>query len=959
MLITNAQSPPAEQFSIINPGPSSYPSRWNASSTVRDLNTNNFIFYNNETSVNSTFFINVTVSNVTNLFGWGIGIIYDNTTLQYVRAWLPTDNVFAGAVSAGATLITPGVIIAPINQTHQEVDWGASYIQPSPSWDFNGTGTMAQVEFQIIAQVNSTNPQLSSSFSFDPAWTDVYFWPSGSEVPTLNTGNFVYAWAPARSSTSVVTSPTSAVVGSAVNCTATVTGSNPTGTVTWSTNSSTGYFNSSISTLSSGTCSTTYTDTSPGIVTITANYSGDSHNLPSNGTTTLTVTPVSVVYTVTFIESGLPQSSQWSVTLNGQTNSSTSNSVMFAEQNGNYSYSVTGPSGFNASPSGGSVTVNGTGVTVSITFTVALAKSSTSVVCSPNPGAANSSITCTAHVTGSNPTGTVTWSTNSSTGYFSNSTSTLSSGTCSTTYTDTSPGIVTITANYSGDSHNLPSNGTSVLTLTVPSRHDVVVSSVSTSASVTQGALLPISVAVLNDGTATETLVVVNATADGTLIGSPQIVPSLPAGNTTTLVFSWNTTGVLVGTHVVTATVTPVPGQTDLSSISKSTTVQVLEVTPQQYYLTVTSAYGSPSPSSGWFDSGTSITESVTSPASGGTGVQYVCTGWSGTGSIPASGAASSVTFTINANSTITWNWKTQYYLTVNSAYDTPGGAGWYDSGSIAYAALSSGTVGGGSGVQYVFTGWSGDASGSGLTSNAITMNAAKTATANWKTQYYFTVTSAYDSASPSSGWFDSGTSITENVTSPVSGASGTQYVCTGWSGFGSVPSSGTTSSVTFTITQASNITWTWKTQFQVTFSQFGVGSDFMSTVVTVDSANYSISGLPVSFWWDSESSHSFSFASPLVVNASKQYVWSSTSGLSTLQNGTLTATASGSVLGNYASAYSHQMRPLLPASLVLGSIIALGLLGASVLFMFVEMDQAIKKRKRSKDADKSHRTLH
>ena len=39
-------------------------------------------------------------------------------------------------------------------------------------------------------------------------------------------------------------------------------------------------------------------------------------------------------------------------------------------------------------------------------------------------------------------------------------------------------------------------------------------------------------------------------------------------------------------------------------------------------------------------------------------------------------------------------------------------------------------------GVRYVFTSWGGDASGSGLTSNPITMNAAKTAIANWKEQF-------------------------------------------------------------------------------------------------------------------------------------------------------------------------------------------------------------------------------
>ncbi len=131
-----------------------------------------------------------------------------------------------------------------------------------------------------------------------------------------------------------------------------------------------------------------------------------------------------------------------------------------------------------------------------------------------------------------------------------------------------------------------------------------------------------------------------------------------------------------------------------------------------QYYLNDISRIASPS-RCGWYDSGTAITGSVTSPTPGVSGTQYVCTGWTGTGSVAASGSASSTTFTIGAPSSITWNWKTEYYLTVTSPRDSP---------------------------------------------------------------------------SPVSGWFDSGTGITESVTSPVSGPSGTQYVCTGWTGTGNAP---------------------------------------------------------------------------------------------------------------------------------------------------------------------------
>ena len=88
--------------------------------------------------------------------------------------------------------------------------------------------------------------------------------------------------------------------------------------------------------------------------------------------------------------------------------------------------------------------------------------------------------------------------------------------------------------------------------------------------------------------------------------------------------------------------------------------------------LTVTSAHDAPSPASGsWFDAGSSVTEHVNTPADIAGNTQYRCVGWSsGTGGVPATGSAATVTFTISGPATITWNWQTQYQLTVTSAHD-------------------------------------------------------------------------------------------------------------------------------------------------------------------------------------------------------------------------------------------------------------------------------------------------
>jgi hypothetical protein len=109
---------------------------------------------------------------------------------------------------------------------------------------------------------------------------------------------------------------------------------------------------------------------------------------------------------------------------------------------------------------------------------------------------------------------------------------------------------------------------------------------------------------------------------------------------------------------------------------------------------------------------------------------------------------------------------------------------------------------------------------------------------------------------------------------------------------------------VAFTINANSSITWNWKTQYQVTFRQAGVDSGFIGTIVTIDGTGYNYSALPASLWWDNSSSHAFSFSSPLATNTSKQYLWTSTSGLSALQNGSITATTSGNITGNFKTQY-------------------------------------------------------
>jgi uncharacterized membrane protein len=107
------------------------------------------------------------------------------------------------------------------------------------------------------------------------------------------------------------------------------------------------------------------------------------------------------------------------------------------------------------------------------------------------------------------------------------------------------------------------------------------------------------------------------------------------------------------------------------------------------------------------------------------------------------------------------------------------------------------------------------------------------------------------------------------------------------------------------TITTSGSVTGNYIIQNYVTFDQQGVSAGFTGTVVIIDGTSYEVSALPISFYWSLGSTHNFAFQSPLIVTAnSKQNLWTSTTGLSTSQSGSITVTSFGSVVGHYKTQY-------------------------------------------------------
>ena len=134
--------------------------------------------------------------------------------------------------------------------------------------------------------------------------------------------------------------------------------------------------------------------------------------------------------------------------------------------------------------------------------------------------------------------------------------------------------------------------------------------------------------------------------------GSNVVVAIAPSIHSYSIVLSGDTEGaVLDGTNLT----------FQVCGAARSITISIDEVKP---HLVVVSAQGTPTPAVGdnLFSSDAEVTASVEAPNPAG-GVRAVCTGWTGTGSVPASGEGDSVTFVITEDSSITWNWSTGYWV--------------------------------------------------------------------------------------------------------------------------------------------------------------------------------------------------------------------------------------------------------------------------------------------------------
>lgn len=242
--------------------------------------------------------------------------------------------------------------------------------------------------------------------------------------------------------------------------------------------------------------------------------------------------------------------------------------------------------------------------------------------------------------------------------------------------------------------------------------------------------------------------------------------------------------------------------------------------------LAVASAFGTATPDAGThtFVYGDEVVASAVAPEPEN-GTRRVCTGWTGTGSAPAVGAESNVSFTITNDTSIVWNWRTDYLTGISVS----GGSGdfgpqWVASGETVEVALSPA-------AQLYEISLSGDTEGVTLNGTTLRFVADRPRQINatiTEVKVSLAVESEWGVPSPTNGvhvlsW---GTLMSASVAEPEP-TNGVLYVCTGWTGTGSVPESGTGTNIAFTIESDSSIRWNWQTNVWISIAANGpVGVD-------------------------------------------------------------------------------------------------------------------------------------
>ncbi|MFA4987138.1 MAG: CFI-box-CTERM domain-containing protein [Candidatus Brocadiia bacterium] len=254
--------------------------------------------------------------------------------------------------------------------------------------------------------------------------------------------------------------------------------------------------------------------------------------------------------------------------------------------------------------------------------------------------------------------------------------------------------------------------------------------------------------------------------------------------------------------------------------------------------LIVVSDWGDPQPPQGINiipETANAITCSVTTPFNHPLqeGVRFICTGWTGDGTIvPVTGTGSSVGVVVNGSGWIQWNWRRQYGAQTISqdGVGSPATESWFWFDENSSAVIT--------GTKYVaapVAGWgwrcsgfagtgSAPASGVFLATDTIevrfVISVYSTVTWLWLDQYQLTVVNpgGWGNPIPATGvsWSDVDASVTASIDALYLEGQTIRHTILGYTlKIGAAPATnGTERVVSFTISGPTTITWNWRTEY-------------------------------------------------------------------------------------------------------------------------------------------------
>lgn len=379
------------------------------------------------------------------------------------------------------------------------------------------------------------------------------------------------------STSTLAVSPNPAFVNQTITLTATVTGSSPTGKVTFKN----GTTSLGTATLSGGKATLTKSFTTTGTRSLSASYAGDTNNSTSTSNTqslkvnALTTTstslaaspsPALVGQTVVLTATVTGSSPIGTVTFKDGT--TTLGSAQINLGKATYSTTFTTSGAHNLTASYGGDTGNASSTSSTTSLAVTKVTSTTALAVSPNPAQVAQTVVLTATVSGANPTGKVTFKDGTTT----LGTGTLSAGKAIYNATFATAGSHSLTASYGGDTVNNTS-ASSAVALMVNSK---VITSTTLSASpnpVMSGQSVTLT-ATLSSASATGTVTFKDGTTTlgtGTVNGGSALLSSTfsaTGSHSLTAVYSGDASYASSSSSAFSLTVNPKPSTTTVLNVN-------------------------------------------------------------------------------------------------------------------------------------------------------------------------------------------------------------------------------------------------------------------------------------------------------------------------------------------------------------------------------------------------------